>query len=263
MSAGDVPPAHSGGGVLRWAEQPASFGAAEDLEWASAELGAYRTAAATGEPRSDLIRVYVPQPTVAIGQRDARLPGFAAAAQACRDHGFVPAVRRAGGRAAAYHPGCVVVDHLSLQDDAALTQRARFAEFAELFVAAFARAGVTSSIGEIPGEYCPGEYSIQGPTPEHPVKLAGAAQRVVKGAFLFSTHVVVADPAPLRAVLTDVYRLLGLEMDPRTVGAATDVAPGVDVPGFVAALKAEYAGWAGPRGLTLTEAPLLPHPAAA
>lgn len=263
MTAGDVPPAPSGGDVLRWAVQPASLGAAEDLEWASDELGAYRAAAAAGEPRADLIRVYVPRPTVAFGQRDARLSGFEAAAQACRDHGFVPAVRRAGGRAAAYHPGCVVVDHLSLEDDAALTQQARFAEFAELFVAAFARAGVASSIGEIPGEYCPGEYSIQGPAPEHPVKLAGAAQRVVKGAFLFSTHVVVADPAPLRAVLTDVYRLLDLQMDPRTVGAATDVAPGVDVPGFTAALKAEYTGWAERNGLRLSEAPLPPHAASA
>ena len=263
MNAGELPPAPSGGGVLRWAVQPASSGAAEDLEWASAELAQYRAAAAAGEPREDLIRVYVPRPTVAFGQRDARLPGFKAAAQACRDHGFVPAVRRAGGRAAAYHPGCVVVDHFSLQDDAALTQQARFAEFAELFVAAFARAGVTSSIGEIPGEYCPGEYSIQGLTPGHPVKLAGAAQRLVKGAFLFSTHVVVTDPAPLREVLTDVYRLLGLEMDPRTVGAATDVAPGVDVPGFVAALRAEYTGWVERNGLRLSEAPLPPRAASA
>ena len=261
MSAGDPGAAPSGerAAVLRWAEQSASLGAAEDLHWASEELAAFRAAAAEGSPRDDLIRVYVPQPTVAFGQRDARLPGFTAAARACRDHGFVPAVRRAGGRAAAYHPGCVVVDHLSLQDDAALTQRARFAGFAELFVAAFARAGVESSIGEIPGEYCPGEYSIQGPAPGHPVKLAGAAQRVVKGAFLFSTHVVVADPAPLRAVLTDVYRLLGLEMDPRTVGAATDVTHGVDVPGFIAALKEEYAGWAERNGLRLRDAALPPH----
>ena len=65
MSAGELPPAPSGGDVLRWAVQPASSGAAEDLEWASAELAQYRAAAAAGEPREDLIRVYVPRPTVA------------------------------------------------------------------------------------------------------------------------------------------------------------------------------------------------------
>ena len=125
-----------------------------------------------------------------------------------------------------------------------MTQQARFAEFADLFVRAFARMDVAASVGEIPGEYCPGEFSVQGPAPQFPVKLAGSAQRVVKGAWLFSTHVVVSDAAPLRAVLTDVYRELGTEMDPRTVGGADDVRPGATVDEFVAALRAEYADWA-------------------
>lgn len=218
----------SAGRRLRWSVQGRTLGATQDLAWAMDELAVFRADAAEGRDPDDLIRVYVPEPTVAFGQRDARLPGFE--------------------RAAAYHHGCVVVDHLSRQDDAALTQQARFAEFADLFVRAFGRMGVASSVGEIPGEYCPGEFSVQGPAPAHPVKLAGSAQRVVKGAWLFSTHVVVSDAAPLRAVLTDVYRELDLSMDPRTVGAAEDVRPGADVPTFTAALRAEYAAWAGARG---------------
>lgn len=270
-------------GPLRWYVQPASRGAGEDLEWAMDALGAYRTRAAEaaavvaadgtappqgvegatsgltvatgvgGRAAADLIRVYVPEPTVAFGQRDTRLPGHAAAAEAARRHGFAPLTRRAGGRAAAYHRGCVVVDHLCLQDDAAMTQQARFSLFADLFVRAFARMDVEASVGEIPGEYCPGEFSVQGPAPGHPVKLAGSAQRVVKGAWLFSTHVVVADAAPLRAVLTDVYRELGMEMDPRTVGAADDVRPGAGVDEFVAALRAEYADWAQVQGTGLVD----------
>lgn len=238
----------SAGRRLRWSVQGRTLGATQDLAWAMDELAVFRADAAEGRDPDDLIRVYVPEPTVAFGQRDARLPGFERAAAAARDHGFEPVVRRAGGRAAAYHHGCVVVDHLSRQDDAALTQQARFAEFADLFVRAFGRMGVASSVGEIPGEYCPGEFSVQGPAPAHPVKLAGSAQRVVKGAWLFSTHVVVSDAAPLRAVLTDVYRELDLSMDPRTVGAAEDVRPGADVPTFTAALRAEYAAWADARG---------------
>ena len=234
---------------LRWAVQERTLGAVEDLDWAMDELAVFRAAAAEGRALDDLIRVYVPEPTVAFGQRDARLPGFAAAAAAARAHGFAPAVRRAGGRAAAYHHGCLVVDHLSQQEDAALTQQARFAEFADLFVRAFARMDVPASVGEIPGEYCPGEFSVQGPAPTYPVKLAGSAQRVVKGAFLFSTQVVVSDPAPLRAVLVDVYRELGLDMDPRTAGAAEDVRPGVSVPAFAAALREEYTAWAAAAGI--------------
>lgn len=206
-----------------------------------------------GRAAADLIRVYVPEPTVAFGQRDTRLPGHAAAVEAARAHGFAPLTRRAGGRAAAYHHGCVVVDHLCLQEDAAMTQQARFSLFADLFVRAFARMDVEASVGEIPGEYCPGEFSVQGPAPGYPVKLAGSAQRVVKGAWLFSTHVVVADAAPLRAVLTDVYRELGMEMDPRTVGAADDVRPGAGVDEFVSALRAEYADWAQEQGTALVD----------
>lgn len=265
-------------GPVRWYVQPASRGAGEDLDWAMDALGSYRARAAEaaergdapqglqsetagltvatgtgGRAASDLVRVYVPEPTVAFGQRDTRLPGHAAAVEAVRAHGFAPLTRRAGGRAAAYHHGCVVVDHLCLQEDAAMTQQARFSAFADLFVRAFARMDVPASVGEIPGEYCPGEFSVQGPAAEYLVKLAGSAQRVVKGAWLFSTHVVVADAAPLRAVLTDVYRELGMEMDPRTVGGADDVRPGATVDEFVAALRAEYAEWAAARGTSLVD----------
>lgn len=247
-------------GLLRWHVQPASRGAGPDLDWAMDALTSYRSRAAeqstTQRPSdegADLIRLYIPEPTVAFGQRDTRLPGYPEAVAAVRDHGFTPLVRRAGGRAAAYHHGCVVVDHLRLEADAALGQQGRFPEFADLFVRAFARMDVPASVGEIPGEYCPGEFSVQGPAPGYPVKLAGSAQRVVKGAWLFSTHVVVADSAPLRAVLTDVYQALGMDMDPRTVGAADDVRPGSAVAGFIPALRAEYTDWAGRHGLALTD----------
>lgn len=234
--------------TVRWFVQPGTLGAAEDLDWAMDTLGTFRSRAADGAPTSDLIRVYIPEPSVAFGQRDSRLPGFQAAAAVSRSHGFTPLVRRAGGRAAAYHPGCVVVDHLAVEADAARRQQSRFAEFAELFVRAFTRMAVESAVGEIPGEYCPGEFSVHGQTTDHPVKLAGSAQRVVRGAWLFSTHVVISNAGPLRGVLTEVYRELGLEMDPRTVGAAEDVHPGADVAGFVAALRAEYESWAGAQG---------------
>ena len=36
---------------------------------------------------------------------------------------------------------------------------------------------------------------------------------------------MVSDSAPLRAVTADVYRALGMELDPATVGAAQDANP--------------------------------------
>ena len=65
---------------LRWAVQERTLGAVEDLDWAMDELAVFRAAAAEGRALDGLIRVYVPEPTVAFGQRDARLPGFEAAA---------------------------------------------------------------------------------------------------------------------------------------------------------------------------------------
>ena len=80
-----------------------------------------------------MLRLYRPEPTVAFGQRDTKLPGFAAAEQASRINGYVPAVRRAGGRAAAYHRGTLIVDHIQRQDDAIAGAKARFGFFGDLF----------------------------------------------------------------------------------------------------------------------------------
>lgn len=221
--------------VLRPAE---SLGAAEDLEGGISLL---RTVQADGGPTT--LRLYRPVPTLAFGQRDTRMPGFAAAEEASRVHGFEPVIRKAGGRAAAYHRGTLIVDHVAAEPDAMLRHKARFTEFGELFVRAFARLGVETRIGEIPGEYCPGEHSIRGEAADGtPIKLVGTAQRVVQGAWFFSSVVVVEDSEPLRQVLADVYEAMEIGMDPSTVGAAEDSGvPGVTVESFTRALLDEYA----------------------
>ena len=94
----------------------------------------------TGE-QADMLRLYRPEPTVAFGQRDTRLAGFSRAEQVPREHGFVPAVRKAGGRAAAYHRGTLVVDHLQREDDAVAGAKARFGFFGDLFTEALQSAG--------------------------------------------------------------------------------------------------------------------------
>ena len=75
--------------------QPESLGAAEDLDFALELLQRARSGRL-----GPSLRLYRPLPTVAFGQRDANLPGFEAAGDACRRLGFEPLVRKAGGRAA-------------------------------------------------------------------------------------------------------------------------------------------------------------------
>ena len=90
--------------------------------------------------------------------------------------------------------------------------------------------GVDAAMGEIPGEYCPGEHSVHITlTDDTRTKIIGTAQRVVSGAWWFSTGIVVNNSGPLRTVTTDVYTALNLPLNPTTVGALTDANPLITV----------------------------------
>ncbi|HUJ35431.1 MAG TPA: hypothetical protein VLW51_09485 [Solirubrobacteraceae bacterium] len=187
--------------------------------------------------RAGVLRHYRPRATVAFGRRDSFLPGFARAAAAAQRLGFTPVVRGAGGRAAAYDQGCLVFDLIVPQTDAMVGIQARFSGEAELQAQALRSLGVDARVGEVPGEYCPGEFSVNA---RGRVKLIGAAQRIVRGAWLLSSVVVVDGALGLRAVLEDVYAALGLEWDPETTGSVAGERPGARVEDVRKALLAGY-----------------------
>jgi len=146
-----------------------------------------------------------------------------------------------------HHQGTLVVDHIEPDADAVAGSKARFGYFGELFAQALRNVGVQAAVGEIPGEYCPGEFSVHGTDAadsSRRVKLVGTAQRVVSGGWLFSSVIVVEDSAPIRKVLTDSYAALGLDWNPATAGAANDLVPGLDVAAVERALLETYAGHA-------------------
>ncbi|MDJ0315961.1 lipoate--protein ligase family protein [Arthrobacter antibioticus] len=217
-------------------KQLINLGAEADLHHALDLLGQVKTGL-----QGDMLRFYRPEPTVAFGQRDTRLAGFSAAEQASRDNGFMPAVRRAGGRAAAYHQGTLIVDHIQHENDSIAGAKGRFGFFGDLFTQALRSLGVDAGVGEIPGEYCPGEFSVFGRSASSNVKLVGTAQRVVAGAWLFSSVIVVENSAPIRKVLVDSYAALELQWDPATAGAVEDLRPGLSVEDVEAAILAVYA----------------------
>lgn len=216
--------------------ESASAGAAGDLSGGIELLNATRNPGA-----NPVLRLYRPQPTVAFGQRDAKRDGFVEAQRLCLEHGFEPLVRKAGGSAAAYHSGCLIIDHVEPDLDAIIGSKQRFRYFGQLLAGALRSVGVDAGVGEIAGEYCPGEFSVHGGGGNDQIKLVGTAQRVVAGAWLFSSVIVVCDSAPLRSVLTDVYAALGRTWDPRTAGAAEDLVPGLTVDAVSAAVLAAYA----------------------
>ena len=237
-----MPQAAGGARALTVVRQQESLGAAADLDFALELLRKVQAGQA-----GPMLRLYRPAPTMAFGQRDTHLPGFEAAARACREQGFEPLVRKAGGRAAAYHEGTLVIDHLEPHADAIAGAKARFSFFGDLLAEALRSAGVDAGVGEIPGEYCPGEFSIHGRDPAVPgrrIKLVGTAQRVVSGGWLFSSVIVVENSAPIRAVLEASYAALGLEWDPATAGAVNDLVPALGVEAVEKAVIDTYARYA-------------------
>jgi octanoyl-[GcvH]:protein N-octanoyltransferase len=188
--------------------------------------------------RGATLRCYRPHPTVAFGRRDTFLPGFPEAAAAARRLDFAPVIRGAGGRAAAYDEGCLVLDQLMPATDSMTGIQERFSEEAQRQADVLRALGVDARVGQVPGEYCPGEFSVNA---RGATKLIGAAQRIIRGAWLLSTVVVVTSAGRLRPVLESVYAELGLEWEPETTGGVADEVPGLTVDDVQEALLAEYA----------------------
>jgi octanoyl-[GcvH]:protein N-octanoyltransferase len=172
------------------------------------------------------VRLYRPGPTLAFGRLDALRPGFAEAGEAARDAGFEPIVRLAGGHAAAYHEQSLIYEEITCESDATAGLHDRFRDTAAVLADALDGFGVDARVGEIPGEYCAGAYTVSS---AGRLKLAGTAQRVVRGGALVSAFVLVGGGERLRAALFDVYRALELAWDPATAGALDDVVPSVSV----------------------------------
>src|SRR5690606_28070672 len=81
---------------------------------------AWLRVAAAAPGATSVIRFYRPAPTLAFSGRDCLHPAIAEAATIAREHGFTPVRRGPGGRATAYHGGCLGIDqigHAALQPD--------------------------------------------------------------------------------------------------------------------------------------------------
>jgi lipoate-protein ligase A len=142
-------------------------------------------------------------------------------------------VRPAGGRLAAYGEGALVLDLVAPHPEPRAEHRVRFGLAAASLADGLRELGVDARVGPVPGEYCPGDYSVNA---RGRTKLVGTAQRITRHGFLFSAVVLVSDPDPVRAVLEETYPLLGLDWDPATVGSVADDVPGITIADVAAAL---------------------------
>jgi octanoyl-[GcvH]:protein N-octanoyltransferase len=184
------------------------------------------------------LRLHRPGPELAFSKQDAASHGFGAAVAAARGVGFEPVLRLAGGRAAVFHEGTLALARATPADYPARTTRERFEEVAATITAAMRRLGVDARIGEVPGEYCPGGWSVNA---RGEVKLAGIGQRLIAGAAHVGCVIVVSGAARLRAALEPVYEALDLEWEPKTAAGIEDEVPGVSLAEVEDAILTEIA----------------------
>jgi octanoyl-[GcvH]:protein N-octanoyltransferase len=167
----------------------------------------------------DTFRLHRPARELAFSKQDRAAAGFATAVQAAREMGFEPVVRLAGGRAALFHEGTLAIAWSSHADRPVEGTQERFRRLAELITRALRGLGVDAQIGEVPGEYCPGAWSISA---RGETKLVGIGQRMIRGGAHCGAVIVVSDSKLVRDTLEPVYEALELEWKPATTGAVED-----------------------------------------
>ncbi|MFA7250243.1 MAG: lipoate--protein ligase family protein [Dehalococcoidia bacterium] len=193
---------------------------------------------ATAGTAAETLRLVRPARIVAFGPADRLLPGFEAAWEAARGAGFAPVNRLAGGHAAVFHEQTIAFSWTVPDPRARAGIHERFREISALIAEALRQLGVDARIGALPGEYCPGEYSVHagGRT-----KLMGVGQRILPAA-AYVGGVIVVDRADLvRDALIPVYRALGLDWRPETSGSVGEEVNGVTWDDVAAALLAVVA----------------------
>ena len=185
------------------------------------------------------VRIHRPGNEVAFGRQDIASPGYDSAADAARHAGFAAVERLAGGRAAVFHQGTIAIARAYSDPQPPKRTYARFEEMADLIADALRGLGVDARVGEVPGEYCPGAYSVNA---RGQTKLAGIGQRMIRGGAHMGGVVVASGGSEISRVLVPVYRALELDWDPATSGSVADeLGRDVDVGELEEALIAELA----------------------
>ena len=109
----------------------------------------------------EAMRLAVPGSLVSFGRLDALAPGFPAAVAAAREHGYAAVHRLVGGRAAVFNGTTVLFAHVAADPEPARGTHDRFRAMSGLVADALRALGVADPrVGEVPGEYCPGAFSV-------------------------------------------------------------------------------------------------------
>jgi lipoate-protein ligase A len=199
----------------------------------------------------ETMRLTRPGAMVAFGRQDVASARYEDGVRAAREAGFEPIERLAGGRAAVFHEQTLAIAHARPDSEPQAHIYPRFEESSDWITTALKRLGVDARVGEVPGEYCPGGYSVNA---RGETKLAGIGQKLIKGAGHLGGVLVVGGSDRVRDVLVPVYEALGLSFDPATAGSVGDELPSVGLDEVESALMEELS-----RGYDVIEGRLDPE----
>jgi octanoyl-[GcvH]:protein N-octanoyltransferase len=163
------------------------------------------------------LRVWTPVPALALSRLDELRPGAERARAAARQLGYEPIRRVSGGHAVVLGRGSFCVGFAEPAHTFEGTQQ-RYERFTQALIEAFGSLGVSAEQGELDGEWCPGAWSIR----SGGVKLAGLAQRAIKGAAWAEAVVDLERDDGARMALASVYEALELPLDPSTLGSVSE-----------------------------------------
>jgi lipoate-protein ligase A len=186
----------------------------------------------------ETLRLHRPGRIVAFGPQERIANGYGAAIQAATAGGFAAVERLAGGRAAVFHEGTLAFSWVVADPAPQERIRHRFETLSQIMAAAFRSLGVDARVGEVPGEYCPGEYSVNA---RGRTKLMGVGQRLTAWAAHVGGVVVVAGGELVRDILVPVYAAMGLEWNPDTAGSLADEVPNLSREDAEAAIIEQFA----------------------
>ena len=169
-----------------------------------------------------MLRFYRPKPTAAFSPRDTAMPNYLEAAAAMRGLGFEPVERRTGGQLAVYDENALVINLVAAHREPHVQIHERFKLFSGAIVAGLRALSIDARIGALAGEYCPGDFSVNG---EGRIKLVGLAQRVVKQGYHLGAVICVTTSVKAKAAVAEAYDILGISFAPSTFGALAEIDP--------------------------------------
>lgn len=164
--------------------------------------------------RQGVIALGTPQDAICFSRLDQLSHGYGQALQLARGMGL-PAVKRiSGGSAVAAHSGVLRVLLAAPHRPGDIAVKHRFSPMLSALSSALLSLGISPKSGELPGEYCPGEFSLsyQGK------KLVGIGQRSRRSAHHLCAMISLSGAGKTVSMLEPIYGALGRNFDPDRVG---------------------------------------------